>query len=35
LKYTDKAITTRTSEEISSPLMIGVFRPTLLLLEQL
>lgn len=31
LKYTDKAITTRTSEEISSPLMIGVFRPTLLL----
>jgi len=35
LKYTDRAITTRTSEEISSPLMIGVFRPTLLLLEQL
>ncbi len=31
LKYTDRAITTRTSEEISSPLMIGVFRPTLLL----
>lgn len=31
LKYTDKSITTRTSEEISSPLMIGVFRPTLLL----
>ena len=31
LKYTDKPITTRVSEEISSPLMIGVFRPTLLL----
>ena len=31
LKYTDRAITTRTSEEILSPLMIGTFRPTLLL----
>lgn len=31
LNYTNSAITTRTSEEISSPLMIGVFRPTLLL----
>jgi len=31
LQYTDRTIITRVSEEISSPLMIGVFRPTLLL----
>ncbi len=31
LNYTNREITTRMSEEISSPLMIGVFKPTLLL----
>ena len=31
LQYTDRTIITRVSEEISSPLMIGIFRPTLLL----
>lgn len=31
LKYTNKKIITRTSDKISSPLMIGLFRPTLLL----
>ena len=31
LKYTNKRIITRTSDKISSPLMIGLFKPTLLL----
>ena len=31
LNYTNKAITTRRSDEIASPLMIGVIKPTLLL----
>lgn len=32
-KYTDKRIAVRTSDKISSPLMTGVFKPTLLLPE--